>query len=487
MLHHALLLLALAPAVEARPDASVSLVQQDQRAEFDKRLKEARGDRDKLWDLHRWTEARSMRNEGRRVLREILNVDEGDPKANELLGHILYDGRWFKNEKELEAYKLERAAADAKERGLVEWNGEWVEPDDLPYLQRGLVRAPNGDWVRPDELEKITNGWVRQDLEWVAPEDASKIAEGLWKCGDQWLDLPAANEYHSQIEQWWRLPGSYFNLYTTLPREEALKLVVEIDAVAAELERFFGVMPAGAPHVVVLNSIDQYSAFAAGEANRRRGTESHGLSSAHGAYFADVWIDGEKREHLGAGVCYFDTSSEDQRRYGRHFVRHAAGISFVEAVDGSPKAIAAFQKSKRAQFDLDAYYKEKRVPALLRTGVPSYVDRYFIERTAKVGASTEWARKWSVENLERRGGIPAIDKLIEFELNGADPDAAGQLINAAGLAVGFILDGNDPDMTAAHAEWKQAFASGKDMKSANKKLLDVLRGKEAQMRQYARR
>lgn len=487
MLQHILVLLALSPAVEAQPSVLVALAQQDQRAEFDKRLKDARGDREKLWELHRWTEARSMRSEGRRVLREILNVDEGDPRANELLGHVLYDGRWFKNEKELEAYKRERAEAEAKERGLVEWNGEWVTREDLPYLQRGLVRAPSGDWVRKDELDKINAGWVRQDLEWVAPEDAGKIAEGLWKCGDQWLELAAANEYHSHLDQWWRLPGRYFQLYTTLPRDEALKLLVEVDAVAAEMERFFGIMPAGTPHVLVLNSIEQYSTFAAGESNRRRATESHGLSSAHGAYFADIWIDAATREHLGAGVCYLDLSSEDQRRFGRHFVRHAAGLSFVEAVDGSPKTLAAFQKSKRAQFDLDGFHGEKRVPALLRTGIASYVDRYFIDRTAKVGAATEWPRKWSVENLERRGGIPAIDKLIQFPVNGGDPETAGQLINAAGLVVGFILDGNDPEVTSAHGEWKQAFAEGKDMKGANQKLLDMLRAKEAQMRQYSRR
>ena len=33
---------------------------------------------------------------------------------------------------------------------------EWVDPADVPYLERGLVRSPEGDWITAEELEKLS-------------------------------------------------------------------------------------------------------------------------------------------------------------------------------------------------------------------------------------------------------------------------------------------------------------------------------------------
>jgi len=477
---------ATAPRANTSPP-NMTALGQDQRAEFDRRFKEARGDWEKLWELHRFTEARSMRNEGRRVLREILAVDDGDPRANELLGHLPFDGRWFKDQKQLDAYILVQDRAEALAKGYVEYEGGWVAPEDIPYLQRGLVRAADRSWVTPEVLVKMHAGWVRHDLEWVPPEDAVHIDAGLYKCGDEWLELDAANAYHAQLDLWWRLPGSMFNVYSTLDRADALKVLEEIETTVTDLQRVFGARPLLPQHVLVLRSAKQYNQFTAGVDKLRAAMESRGLSSVHGASFADLWIDLEQREYLGCGVTYYDASSEAQRRFGRLFVRHAAALSFIEGIDSSPKTRAAFKTARRSVFNLDAHQKEKRIHPLMRRGAAAYVERYFIDPASGTGVEPDWTRRWSVSNLERLGGIPSVERMVEMKLRVEDPSAAGNLLNAAGLFMAFVLDGDDPHVKAAHDAWKVALNAGGDMKAADTALFAAMRERESALRAFAKR
>jgi hypothetical protein len=463
------------------------IVVQDRRAEFDRKLREARGDIPKLWELYEWCEAFNMRAEGRRVLRDILRVDEEEPRANELLGHIRYDGRWFPNQREVDQYKREKAAREAAEKGLVEWRGQWVRPEHVALLERGLVQSQSGEWMTPEDLEKLQAGWVRQDLEWIPPDQVDKITEGLWYVDGEWLSLEAANEHRSRLDQWWRIPGDHFVLYTTHERSTAEQILRMVDETWRDLVRFFGVEPPFKPHVLVLRSVDQYREFSGGVPNQRMGTEAHGMSSVHGNYFADTWIDWEQRAYLGTGVAYYDARTETGQRFGRHFVKGAAGLAFVEAIDPSPQAIGRMRSARRPELDLRAFYAEKRIPAALRYGAAAYVERYFIDRQIPTGGDSEWARKWSVSNILRQGGIDPVNRILEFEVDPADPDGGLRAINQTGLLVAFILDGQQEAVSEAHAAFRTAMLEGGNLRQPLENLFKAVRDNEAAMRRFAER
>jgi hypothetical protein len=75
---------------------------------------------------------------------------------------------------------------------MVVFDDRLVAPEDLPFLQAGMVKGDDGTWMSQEDHEKSELGWVRQDLEWVPPDEAGKIAEGLYRCGDDWLSLEDA-------------------------------------------------------------------------------------------------------------------------------------------------------------------------------------------------------------------------------------------------------------------------------------------------------
>ena len=488
-------LLAL-PARPALPSAPTDAVVQDddRKAEFAERFEAAEGDREALWELHTWCDALGMKREAKKVLRAILDVDDGDAKAHELLGHVFYDGQWFTTEKKYLDYKKKKEEAEAKEKGLVRFKDGWVDPADIPYLERGMVKDDAGNWVDPEVLERIEAGWVRQDFTWVSPEEKEKMEQGLWKVGEEWMSLEDANTFHSTIGHWWHIPGENFELLTTVPRETAEQAMDEMDKAAAELEKFYGTKPATPPRVLLLNSIDQYNQFASDGYEGFLG-EPEGLSSAYTGFIADLWWDLEAKQHTPAGVSYWDPSDETTNRFGRHAARFAAGLAFGQGVDPSADAARKLSKKikpsgfKPSDRDIGDYYEGKRVLPPLFYGAATYVERYFIERTAAQGGDPHWARHWSVSNIDRRGGLDPLDKVFSFRLS-VDSEAnaaqAGKLINQSGLVVSFILDGECEPVKEAHAAWKEAFASGNDLEAATNGLVEALLEHEAELRQYAK-
>src|SRR5690606_26911166 len=85
-----------APCAQASCASAADLADQDDPAKtFEKRFDEAGEDVTKLWDLYLWADAYDLKSERRRCLRKIVKVDPLHRPANEALGHIFYDGRWF--------------------------------------------------------------------------------------------------------------------------------------------------------------------------------------------------------------------------------------------------------------------------------------------------------------------------------------------------------------------------------------------------------
>jgi hypothetical protein len=483
--------LVAAPPAPA-PSPALVAVQDDIKAEYAKRREAAKGDAAKLWKLVNWCEANSLNKEKRSCLRELIKLDPDDVKARELLGHVEHDGKWFPSKKKRDAYikKQERERAkqlekEAKEKGWVKWKDGWADPADIPYLEKGWERDETGQWYDPIEVKRLEEGWVQQDRTWVSPEEIPNIDKGLWKCGDEWLTLEQANEYHSEVGKWWEIPGAHFVLLTTLPREHATEAIIQIDGAYRELVRIFGTGPAVQPDVVVLNSPDQYGAFAAGDQNNR-GVEVEGLSSVHGAFFADAWFDIEGKRFFGTGVSYWDTSNEAGNRFGKLFARHAAGLAFIEGIDPSPKTIKALFASSAPRYDIDKFYGEKLLPRWFREGAASYAERYYADPSVGPNGDTARLRKWSVSNILNRGGLDPLADIFKMNLTADGSTDSAKLMNEAGLLVAFMLDGDCKPLKLKHSEIKAHFKKrdAKALEKAFKELEALLKQNEGELRMW---
>jgi hypothetical protein len=470
---------------------------QDEKAEYERRRQEAEGDGKKLWEVADWCETRGLQAERRAVLRAILKLDDKDERAHRALGHVMVDGQWFTSERAAEAHRAKLAsekakeeARAAKEQGLVRWKDQWVKPGDLPWLEKGYVKDDKGNWIDPVERDRLAQGWVRQDLEWVSPEEKPNLEKGLWKCGADWLTLDLADEYHASAFQWWKLPADHFVIWATCRRETALEAVGEMERAYADLVRIFGLHTPVKPTVVVLNSATQYSDFASGNVQPDFVAELEGLSSVHGAFFADGWFDPEEGTFLGAGVSYWDVTKDADNRFGPLWARHAAGQSYVDAIDPSPDFAGAVRN--RQQVKPEDFWAEKKIPRWLRYGAAAYVERYFVDNLVGAGGDPYWVKKWSVQNILQKGGLDPIDAIVAFRVTVDDIPTSQKLYNEAGLIVAFMVDGKCEPVMKAHGEFKGVLKSAladprqsKDLEKAVKALVKSIQENEDKLAAFA--
>ena len=478
---HLLLTFALTPAPSASPLPPPHVVSDDA---YEKRLEAAGKDPQKLWDLYVWCQDTEREKEAQSVLRRLIRAQPDHLKARELLGHLRYDGQWFTTEKKLEAYKAKEEERLAKERGYVQYKRRWVDPKDIPFLEKGLVRGPDGQWWTEEDLEKHEKGWSRQDLVWVAPEEADKIEEGLWKCGEDWLALEEADRFHAKLATPWRIPSDHLVLRTTCSRETATKAIDHMERAFPDLVRLFGQAPASPVEVFLARSGAQLGGLCAQGHQGMAPVETRGLIESLEAVYAESWYDPEAKTWHGAGASWWDPSEENGESFGIHRARYALGLSFVDALDPSPKSVERLIK-KKGPFEgyADSYYAEKELPPWLRWGAAVYVSRYYPDQVG-AGGDPFWTRKWSVDNLERRGGLPSfLRNVFEMELTGREQDPRMTL--SAGLLVAFILDGECAPVRQAHAEFKAALRGDEDTEKILQKLRKELEKHESELRAFA--
>jgi hypothetical protein len=452
---------------------------EDKQAEFGPKFAEAGKDPAKLWELHAWCEENGLAREARLVLRAIVEAN-GDRKAHELLGEIEYDGQWFASPAKVEAYKRTKLEEEAKATGKAVFDGRLVEPADVPFLERGLMKLESGAWVSAEDYEKSQQGWVRQDLEWVPPTEAENIGKGLYRCGEQWLGLEEADAYHANLGTWWKLKSEHYVVYATTSRDLAERAMAEAERVWSHFERAVGVTPAVTPMLLVLNSFEQYNEFA-GDPNTV--IELRGFSSLHGAFLAEAWPEPYRLGLNAAGVCYWDTSDPATDAFGRTWVRHAAGQAYLEGVDPSPRAISGLMRGEGSP---DEFWTEKRIPAWFRYGVATYGERYFADpSTPEEEGGPYGLRNWSIGNIANKGGLDPLERIFEFELTLDDINASSKLINEAGLLVAFVLDGECKPVMAKHLALKEAIKQGQGVAEACDALEQEIIANESALRQFA--
>ena len=462
--------------------------------ELAERKRAAGDDVGKLFELALWCEVEARPEDSRDVLERVLKLDPEHAGAHEKLRHHRYDGRWFETYRALSEY---RRAEDGRmaEKGLARHGGEWVPASDLSFLRMGWTRGADGRFKSPAALareslaaERAAAGWEQQDLTWIAPEEFERWRSGLYKCGDQWLAQAEAEQWHAQLGRWWTLPGERFIVYATTDRESARWALWWADQAYPDLVRAVGVEPAEKPVFVTLKSLEQYNAFAAGSVEEQRpAAEGAGWSSVHYAFQADSFVElgGPAPEYMGAGACYWAVADPALKSFGQHAVRHAAALSFLEAVDPSWNAVAQMLATgPGAAVDTPAFWAEKKLPTWLRFGIASYCERYFRDAHAAAGADPWWPRTWALDNLKQQGGLRPLERIFAFELDTADPAASGRLISEAGAVVSFVLDGGCAPVAEAHAKVKQALAEGGDARSAVSELEKALAAHPRELKQH---
>jgi len=466
----AFLLAALAtPPVVATP-APIAIVRQDD--DVDAAIRAAGSDVGKLHELAEGYETAKKRSLAKKVHQRIIELAPDDEVSRKALRHQRYDGRWFESYVELAKYKREEEAR-MKEKGLASWNDQWVPLADLPFLRMRWVRTPEGQWIHPAVLEEqqetaklqaAGHQFRADDSSWIAPSEFEQWSAMKWKCGDEWLDLEAANEYHDEVEQMWELTGEHFVTHSTCDWNTANSARWHADQIYPHLVRLFGIEPLTKPHFIVLTDLSAYNDTASAQTLL---AESEGFSSIHGAYFSDLCFDRsvDPPRYMGTGVCYWDRSDPRTDPWGKFYLRWAAAQSFVEAIDPSWNTIGEWiaieNRGEFAGFTAP-FWAEKRIPRWLRYGAAAYVERFLPNYEASEGDDPWSLRQFASSEIQKAGGFRPLEEVFAFELSLEEFENSARLYQESGLAVAYLLDGpkDDEGLKSAHDAFRQSMAGG---------------------------
>jgi hypothetical protein len=481
---------------DAKPAAQEPKPAEEPNPEYDAKLAEAGKDPAKLWAVHEWCLTAERRDLSKATLLKLIEVEPDHAEARKQLGHREYDGKWFESYSALSKYRREEDKRMLEEKGVVRFNDGWARPEDIPYLRMGWTKdEATGLWLDPHaaaavelETRRTANGWKRQDNTWVSPDEFEFLEKDLWKCGEQWLELDKANEYHSQLYQWWEWPGERFVAMGTVPRENMEWARWWADGCYPELVRVLGLEPKRKPSFLVLKDLAQYNSFAAGDQNLGLpATEISGSSSVHFAYFAEAFIDGRVQPpvYRGQGVAFWDVDDEKLRGWGQYAVRHAAAHSYMEAIDPSWETISqAFANPGNLQ--LNTFWAEKKIPRWLRYGVAAYCERYVRDPSVAAGAEGQWAiRDWAIGQVRGGGELDPLEVIFALNIDANDPAGSARRIQEAGLLVSFMIDGNCAPVTAAHQAFRAALMAGKEQAETAQALQKALAEHTAELKKYA--
>ncbi len=460
-------------------------------SEFVTALASFDGDAAKLWTLYETCTAEAEVEAARITLRHILRLAPNDVRARNALGFVGAEGLWFDDPLALERHQLGQQEENAKAKGHVQSKLGWIHRDERALANKGMQKDfATGQWLTSRDVRRVDDGWSRQDLEWIEPEEAANVDNGLWRIDGEWVEESEANVRRSRIDSMWTIPRPEVVLHSTADRGVSLWAAREMGRAIQDLRRVFGAEPVLPLDVAMLRDEEQYDRFAFGAPDgRRRATHAGRLQVVHHAFFAESWfaLEDGKRAYRGMGVCYWDTLAPYGDLYGVHAARLAVGLSYVDALDPSPKAVRkALAKGPNAAY-YDSFLAEKKLPAWLRYGAAVYAERYFHDTSVVAGDSRDpwWARAWSLDNLRERGGMRPLDAVFAFEVDPSDRDDGQKLLLEAGLLVAFVVDGECAPVTAAHDAFKQAMIAGRLHATDLEALLDAIRANESALAAFA--
>ena len=457
--------------------------------EFELRLAATRNDPEGLWELHSWCIARAGGRQAQKLLHRILLMDPDHEGARVALGYAGEPGFWFRSRAAYDRYRRGQEASVARGRGHVEFEGTWLHPEERSLAGRGWEKDwSTGQWTSRADRRRLAEGWARQDMLWIRPEEVPRLERGLWLADGEWVELDSANRRHSKIRSMWRIPTREVVLHSTADRSVSLNAIEHMGRAIEDLNKVFGLEPRLPLEVALLRDEEQYDRLAFGDPDGRRpATDAGRMHVVHSAYFAESWFvqaDG-KRAFQGMGVGFWDPLAPHGDAFGLHSARLALGLSYVDAIDPSPKTVKkAIAKGLGETYHED-FQAEKQLPAWLRIGAAVYAERYFFDAHTAEGGNPWWARDWSLENLSQRGGMRPLAQVLAFRFDPADRDASLRLLLEVGALVAFLVDGECAPVAEAHAELKQALVAGRLHANRVEALTAALLQHENQLRGFA--
>lgn len=453
--------------------------------DYKKLLKKAGDDPEKLWELYQWSlEDKSRKKYRKRVLNKIIKVDPKHRPAREALGHVEFEGEWFDNQRALDKH----LSKIAKERGLVKYDGKWVDPADVPFLDKGWVKDPTTDeWYDPVARKRLAEGWKQQDLVWIPPNEVAKIDEGLWKCGDKWLPLEAANDWHNDPEAPWVIPTKRATIWSTATRETAEKAAKQAENAFFDMQKVFGYGGEDGVSFAILRNQQEYLRFMDGDEDYELPQlDPLAMSAFNRAAFADLWFDFDDQVYRGMGVSFWDADDANGDAYGIHDIRFAYGLSFVESIDPCHEGVDDVLADGEVGLDYAAVRLEShKIPRWFRWGAACYASRWFTDNTIKRGGDPYWARRWSASNLENQGGLLDFDEVFEFPASGQNENTS-RLINQAGLLVAYLVDGRDSDVSKLLSQLQKALENRQDTEKIFDEIRNALADREEQVLAFMR-
>ncbi len=457
-------------------------------ADFKDKLKAAGKDPVKLWALYQWALEDDERKKYRkRVLKAVIKADPAHVEAHQALGHVEFEGEWFDTERALDRH-MEKIA---EERGLVKFKKGWVPAVDVPFLLQGLEKDEYGDWFDPITAKRLAEGWKQQDLVWIEPSEFSKMEEGLWKCGDKWMSLEDANEWHDDFDAPWVIPTKRAVVWATTTRETAMLAAKQAELAWFDMQKVFG-FDSGLPvPFMVVKDQGEYLRFMDGDTEYDvPQVDPIGISGHSRAAFADLWFDFEDSKYNGMGTTYWDAEDPNGGSYGIHDARFAYGLSYVAALDPTIGAVANVLSSAEDYEDVDRgkflneRFNAQRIPRWFGWGAANYASRWFKDQQVKQGGNPRWAFEWSASNLSTQGGLADLDSVFEFEV-GLETDSTATLIMSAGLLVAYIVDGENADLARLLKSLQEALQKGQDVGKIFQDIRNTLAESEEQIRAFA--
>lgn len=491
-----LLALAALPGTPMAPSVTEVPVLTQDAAPVEERIAACGEDTAKLWELAQALKAESKYADARKAMEKIVELDPEHAEARAGLGHQKYGGKWFKSSVELMMFRR-KEEQEMREKGLVRVGDEWVAEADAPYLRMGWVKGEGGAWQNPLDVARLeqeakyrADGWQQQDLTWIPPDEFGEWDKGKFKCGDEWLDPEQADAYHSAIGRWWTSPSenNHYVVIGTVSRNGIDWARFWVEQTYPKLVEVYGKEPKEPMPLLLLNSLDQYNTIASGDPNNGiPAAEATGLSSVHYAFFAESFFDGTTQPptYRGCGTAYWD--EQNGWAWGQYAIRHAAALSYAEAIDPSWNAISQAISNPTGGFQQDAFWNEKKIPNWVRFGTASYVERFapmeLSDEQKEADADPLANRKWALGELQKAGGMRPLQDVLAFRRDVNDP-TMGALIHEAGAVMCWVLDGDNAAVRAAHAAWKKALASGKGVAEATEALNAAVLANEADLREF---
>lgn len=256
-------------------------------AEIDPRDAEAH------YQLGLWCKSNKLNREATRSFKKAITLEPQHEGAHKALGHVQVGDVWMSKADAKRAADVAKSN-EMREKGLVQYKGDWVKPEDIEYIEKGYVKyEPEGgeaQWVSKDDLKKLEKGLVKYDGRWVSKEDADNLAKGLFKVNGNYVPKEEANKFHSEWENAWELPSEHYMLVTNKDYDYAIDVLDKAEKTYAELAKFFGDEPqlyGDKLYIYMFSSIEEYNQFGRDNA----GPEEGYRQQSKGGFYAGAHPD----------------------------------------------------------------------------------------------------------------------------------------------------------------------------------------------------